>query len=76
MIKFIGKWTDGESSTEIIGDWEVITVKYSDGRGPFEGYIVNSTLTVDFTDDAVFAGLLNVNTITWTNGTVWTRVED
>lgn len=74
MSNFTGKWIDeNKDIITVTGAWDVLSVSYSNGRGPFQGYIVNSTLTVNFTDDAVYTGMLNDNTISWTNATKWTR---
>ena len=74
MSNFTGKWVDENSTTiTVSGDWDVVSVKYDNGRGPFQGYVVNSTLTVNFTDDEVTAGILEGSTISWSNGTKWQR---
>ena len=82
MNSFIGAWRD-ESGVEItIGErHNLLTVKYSNGRGPFGGYEIDKlpqpVAGVDFTDDGPFTGVLSVDktVIYWSNGTKWSKLQ-
>lgn len=84
MITIDGKWRDqnGDIIT-ITGSSLFVTLKYSNGRGPFSGLQLDMgtpVLCVDFNDrpqpeGGPQAGLLNFegDTITWSNETVWKK---
>ena len=79
MTAFIGKWTSDSDPSEVItvsGGSNFTSVKYANGRGPFNGFVLDltsPTIDVDFTDDAPFVGALSGSNgkIYWNNGTVW-----
>ncbi|MCE2030359.1 hypothetical protein [Sessilibacter corallicola] len=77
MNKFTGAWTDGHGTNiDITGEWNVLEVRISNGRGPFQGYSVdlsNPTISVNFSDDGAYTGVLGGNTIYWSNGTTWSK---
>jgi len=81
MSKFEGTWIDGNGDTiSISGNWDVYSMSYSNGRGPFQAFSHNVTLetsviTGNFSDDGVFTGLLDAKgeTIYWNNNTQWRR---
>lgn len=87
MDAFNGKWKvkkdeKDEKDVEIVvtGEKNFLTVKYSNGRGPFQGFEIDLTspvINVNFTDDKPWVGVLGVNNgktiIYWINGTTWTK---
>ncbi|HEU0012813.1 MAG TPA: hypothetical protein VFQ45_03980 [Longimicrobium sp.] len=83
---FDGSWTDlSDTRITITSEADILTVVYSNGRGPFPGVSVtigSPVIYVDFTDERPFTGVLTVESnrepvpgskILWSNGTVWTR---
>lgn len=86
MNSFIGAWNDQVNGTIYITETGKTTsvisvsVSYNNGRGPFIGSIEISTpgvMTVNFTDDGGNkTGTLSTNntSISWSNGTTWTKV--
>jgi hypothetical protein len=83
---FDGNWTDmNGTEITITSQADILSVKYSNGRGPFHGVAVtigSPVIYVDFTDHRSFTGVLTVeskrepvagNKILWSNETVWTR---
>ncbi|MFM0594932.1 MULTISPECIES: hypothetical protein [Burkholderiaceae] len=76
---FAGQWIDGNNTKiTITGAWDVVSVQYSGGRGPFQGYSSNlgaPVLTVNFTDDQPpKTGVLATDgKLLWSNNTVWHR---
>lgn len=81
MELFNGKWKDLNGDVIVIsGKENFLTVKYDNGRGPFQGFVVNLTspvINVDFTDDKSSVGVLGSvdgkTNIYWVNGTIWTK---
>jgi hypothetical protein len=77
MNSFAGRWTDlGNVKITITEKNNLVSVKYANGRGPFRGFEVDlyaPVLSVDFTDDQPFTGVLAGTTIQWSNGTVWKK---
>lgn len=79
MDSFNGTWIDQQNVKITVTEKNnIATVTYSNGRGPFHGFEVNfpaPVLTVDFTDDAQFSGVLSKNgtSIYWNNGTTWKK---
>ncbi len=73
-----GNWTDGSSRSAVIFvEFTSLTVDMSDFIRPTaHGVIVDaSTITVTFPDDATYTGQLQPpDTITWSNGSVWTKI--
>lgn len=77
MNSFAGTWID-ENDTEISVEQteNIATVAFSNGRGPFAGFEVDlyaPVLSVNFSDDAPFTGVLAGSSIQWSNGTAWNR---
>lgn len=75
---FNGTWVDGNNDTITVSETAgLITLKYSNGRGPFSGFEVDlysPVISVNFADDRPFTGVLtNSNTISWSNGTSWKK---
>ena len=82
MNTFSGNWVDqAKAHIEVSGDWNVVSVKYDNGRGPFQGYSVelaDETLNVNFNDaggGGAVVGILVDSDIHWSNGTVWTKAK-
>ena len=77
MNDFQGQWNDGNTSITVTSTANNVSVKYSNGRGPFTGYeidLYSPVISVNFTDDKPFTGVLvNGNTIAWSNGTSWRK---
>lgn len=79
MNAFLGTWKDQSGVVIVIDEHaNIASVKMNNGRGPFAGFEVDlysPVLSVNFTDDAPFTGVLSVDKskIFWSNGTVWTR---
>jgi hypothetical protein len=79
---FDGQWVDGgESIISVSSTGDILTVSYSNGRGPFSGMSVTvgaPVLYVDFVDDAPGTGVLlkQGNQICWNNETVWMRLPN
>lgn len=86
MNSFIGAWNDQVNGTIFITETGETTsvipvsVSYNNGRGPFIGSIEISTpnvMIVNFSDDGGNkTGTLSTNqsSISWSNGTTWTKV--
>ncbi len=75
---FAGTWVDLDNATiTVTQNQNIITsVKYSNGRGCFQGSEVDlyaPIISVNFCDDAPSTGVLSGNKILWSNGTVWTK---
>ncbi len=74
---FAGTWANGNLVITIEEKQNIITsVKLSDGRPIFQGFEVDlyaPIISVNFSDDAPFTGVLSGNKILWSNGTVWTK---
>ena len=78
MNAFAGTWTDhnGDKITVQESSNIITSLKYSNGRGPFLGSEVDlyaPVISVNFTDDKPFTGVLAGQQIQWSNGTVWTK---
>lgn len=84
MNSFNGTWKDEASAIITVTEAEnIATVKYNNGRGPFSGFELDlgtPVVNVYFSDGVqpsagAQAGVMSIDskTITWSNGTVWTR---
>ncbi|MFK0734321.1 MAG: hypothetical protein ACFKPT_01695 [Gloeotrichia echinulata GP01] len=74
---FAGTWVGGNETIVITESKNIITsVTFSNGRKGFLGFEVDlyaPVISVNFTDDAPFTGVLAGNRILWSNGTTWIR---
>lgn len=75
---FGGIWIDVDGTIITIEEENnIISVEYSNGRGPFPGFEVSlytPVISVDFRDvDVQLTGLLVGNQIKWPNQGIWTR---
>lgn len=86
MNTFAGQWIDQDGATITVEqERNFATLKYSNGRGPFEGFQINlatPVINVDFSDGPQWTageqvGLQHSDgkTITWSNGTVWRLLD-
>jgi len=78
MNEFTGSWVDQNGDTITITEKNnELSAKYSNGRGPFAGYEVDlaaPTVTINFTDDKPFTGVLaSDKKIYWSNTTIWKK---
>ncbi len=85
MDSFNGTWIDlADTEITVVEKDGKVEVKYSNGRGPFNGYTLYETpngrlaapvIDVNFTDDKPGTGVLaqGGGAIYWDNGTQWRR---
>lgn len=85
MNSFNGQWGDQDGQTITIEESNnaISSLKYTNGRGPFQGKEIDlgsPVINVNFSDGVQpaageQAGVLHFDnkTITWSNGTVWTK---
>jgi hypothetical protein len=77
LVELNGLWTDGVRNAAISSQFTSISVDMSAFNRPVaNGSIVSgSTIKVTFPDDATYTGTLHApNRISWSNGSVWTKV--
>ena len=76
---FAGTWVDKDSYTITVTERNniITSVKYSNGRGSFQGYEVDlyaPIISVDFSDLGYLqSGVLAKDKIQWSDGSFWTR---
>ena len=75
---FDGTWTDQNGDTiTVTSQDQLLTAKYSNGRGPFNGVAAEvgaAVIYMNFVDDRPGTGVMGVNgngQILWNNGTQW-----
>ena len=78
--RFNGQWFDGNGDTiTITSSADILSGKYSNGRGPFTGAsteIGSPVIYMNFSDvSEAFTGVLTIDgrRILWSNQTVWQR---